>query len=57
MTASSRCFAATVGEALHRGGISRHLIKSVGYGEGQMAVVTADEVRKAENRRIEITIK
>ncbi len=49
--------AATVGEALHRGGIPRHLIKSVGYGEDRMAVVTADEVRKAENRRVEITIK
>jgi OOP family OmpA-OmpF porin len=53
----SRRRAAAVGEALHRRGVPRHLIKSRGYGEDDPVVPTEDGVRRHANRRVEITIK
>ena len=47
----------TVRKAPHRGGIPIYFIKTVGYGEDQIAVVTAGELHKAGNRPIENAIK
>ncbi|MGE0734559.1 MAG: OmpA family protein [Alphaproteobacteria bacterium] len=49
--------AASVQNALVRGGVQANRITSSAFGESRPAVATADGVREARNRRAEITIE
>lgn len=53
----SRHRVAAVGNALMEAGVSRKIIEQSRRGEDEPAVVTADGVREAANRRVEITFQ
>jgi OOP family OmpA-OmpF porin len=53
----SRHRVAAVGNALMEAGVSRKLIEQVRRGEEQPAVTTADGMREAANRRVEISLQ